>query len=59
MEKRQRQKIQQANVTQMDSLDTPLGTLSKQNKVQSEMQQPFIVLDKSTAEMAGGLKKET
>lgn len=39
-----RQSEQNTNVTQMNSLDTPLGTVQKQTKVQKELQQPFIVL---------------
>jgi hypothetical protein len=53
VEKKMRQADQKQHMTQMNSLDTPLGTLSKQTETQERMQQPYIVLSGKNAADVG------
>ena len=48
-----RQADQKQKQTQMNSLDTPLGTLSKQTETQARLQQPYIVLTGKNAAEVG------
>lgn len=43
---------------QMNSSDTPLGTLSKQLKKQEQLQTPYLVLSGTGRSDHGSLKKE-
>uniref|UniRef100_A0A914X4B4 U4/U6.U5 tri-snRNP-associated protein 1 n=1 Tax=Plectus sambesii TaxID=2011161 RepID=A0A914X4B4_9BILA len=59
IEKRTRGMVKKELMKQMNSMDTPLGTLEKQQKKQERLQTPYLVLSGSSKDSTGApLKKD-